>query len=102
MNALGVLGTGGRLQVAMGANTISEKGDGFYCHGPNDEPRASINVDEKDGALFFNDTKGERRACINVNEKSSSLYCCDANGECGSSGPVFYIVKDGDWVEAPK
>ena len=32
----------------------------------------------------------------------SGVISCDATGECGSSGPVFYIVKDGDWVEAPK
>jgi branched-chain amino acid transport system substrate-binding protein len=32
----------------------------------------------------------------------SGMISCDAAGECGSSGPVFYIVKDGDWVEAPK
>lgn len=27
---------------------------------------------------------------------------CDAVGECNSTGPTFYIVKDGKWVEAPK
>jgi branched-chain amino acid transport system substrate-binding protein len=32
----------------------------------------------------------------------SGMISCDSTGECGSSGPVFYIVKDGDWVEAPK
>ncbi len=32
----------------------------------------------------------------------SGMISCDATGECGSSGPVFYIVKNGDWVEAPK
>ena len=32
----------------------------------------------------------------------SGVISCDATGECGSSGPVFYIVKDGDWAEAPK
>ncbi len=25
---------------------------------------------------------------------------CDANGECNASGPTFYVVKDGQWVEA--
>jgi len=32
----------------------------------------------------------------------SGIISCDATGECGSSGPVFYIVKNGQWVEAPK
>jgi len=32
----------------------------------------------------------------------SGVISCDETGECGSSGPVFYVVKDGDWVEAPK
>lgn len=32
----------------------------------------------------------------------SGNISCDATGECGSSGPVFYIVKNGDWAEAPK
>lgn len=32
----------------------------------------------------------------------SGTISCDATGECGSSGPVFYIVKDGEWVEAAK
>ncbi len=26
---------------------------------------------------------------------------CDAIGECNSTGPTFYIVKDGKWVVAP-
>lgn len=30
----------------------------------------------------------------------SGMISCDATGECGSSGPVFYIVKDGEWVPA--
>jgi branched-chain amino acid transport system substrate-binding protein len=32
----------------------------------------------------------------------SGLVSCDAAGECSASGPSFYIVKDGKWVEAPK
>ncbi len=32
----------------------------------------------------------------------SGMISCDATGECGSSGPVFYVVKNGDWVEATK
>jgi branched-chain amino acid transport system substrate-binding protein len=32
----------------------------------------------------------------------SGMISCDATGECGSSGPVFYVVKNGEWVEAPK
>ncbi len=27
---------------------------------------------------------------------------CDAKGECNSTGPTFYMVKDGKWVVAPK
>ena len=30
----------------------------------------------------------------------SGKISCDATGECGSSGPVFYIVKGGLWVPA--
>jgi branched-chain amino acid transport system substrate-binding protein len=26
---------------------------------------------------------------------------CDAVGECNSTGPTFYIVQNGEWVEAP-
>lgn len=32
----------------------------------------------------------------------SGMISCDETGECGSSGPVFYIVKDGEWVAAEK
>ena len=32
----------------------------------------------------------------------SGTITCDANGECNSAGPTFYIVKDGQWVVAPK
>ncbi|MBN2085109.1 MAG: branched-chain amino acid ABC transporter substrate-binding protein [Anaerolineales bacterium] len=32
----------------------------------------------------------------------SGTITCDAVGECSASGPVFNIVKDGKWVEAPK
>jgi hypothetical protein len=38
MNGLGLFDTNGRLQIAMGALTISEKGSGLYCNGPNGEP----------------------------------------------------------------
>ena len=31
----------------------------------------------------------------------SGAISCDATGECGSSGPVFYIVKGGVWAAAP-
>jgi hypothetical protein len=98
MSGLGVLDTSRRLEVAKGANTISEKGDGFYRHGPNGEPRAGINVnekDEKDGALFLNDTKGGRRACSNVNGKGSSLYRRGANGECRSGFGAYEDEKAG-------
>ena len=30
----------------------------------------------------------------------SGKISCDATGECASSGPVFYIVKNGAWVAA--
>lgn len=30
----------------------------------------------------------------------AGVITCQANGECNASGPVFYIVKDGDWVPA--
>jgi branched-chain amino acid transport system substrate-binding protein len=30
----------------------------------------------------------------------SGVISCDATGECNSSGPIFYIVKDGKWVVA--
>jgi branched-chain amino acid transport system substrate-binding protein len=32
----------------------------------------------------------------------SGVITCDAIGECSASGPVFNIVKDGKWAEAPK
>jgi branched-chain amino acid transport system substrate-binding protein len=32
----------------------------------------------------------------------SGVFTCDATGECNSSGPVFFVVKNGQWVEAPK
>jgi branched-chain amino acid transport system substrate-binding protein len=32
----------------------------------------------------------------------SGTITCDAVGECSASGPVFNIVKDGKWAEAPK
>jgi branched-chain amino acid transport system substrate-binding protein len=32
----------------------------------------------------------------------SGTITCDAIGECSASGPVFNIVKDGKWAEAPK
>lgn len=31
----------------------------------------------------------------------TGTFTCDATGECNSSGPIFYIVKDGKWVVAP-
>ena len=30
----------------------------------------------------------------------AGVITCQANGECNASGPVFYIVKDGNWVPA--
>jgi branched-chain amino acid transport system substrate-binding protein len=32
----------------------------------------------------------------------SGTVTCDSTGECSASGPTFYMVKDGAWVEAPK
>ncbi|MBN1440737.1 MAG: branched-chain amino acid ABC transporter substrate-binding protein [Anaerolineales bacterium] len=32
----------------------------------------------------------------------SGTITCDEIGECSASGPVFNVVKDGKWVEAPK
>ena len=31
----------------------------------------------------------------------SGTITCDAVGECNSSGPIFYVVKDGAWTVAP-
>jgi branched-chain amino acid transport system substrate-binding protein len=31
----------------------------------------------------------------------SGVVTCDETGECSSSGPTFYIIQDGEWVEAP-
>ncbi len=31
----------------------------------------------------------------------TGTFTCDATGECNSSGPIFYMVKDGKWVPAP-
>ena len=30
----------------------------------------------------------------------AGVITCKENGECNASGPVFYIVKDGEWVPA--
>ena len=27
---------------------------------------------------------------------------CNEIGECNTAGPTFYIVQNGEWVEAPK
>ena len=32
----------------------------------------------------------------------SGNVTCDTTGECSASGPTFYMVKSGAWVEAPK
>jgi len=32
----------------------------------------------------------------------AGVVSCDATGECASSSPVFNVVKDGKWSEAPK
>lgn len=32
----------------------------------------------------------------------SGTITCDATGECNSSGPIFYVVKDGQWAVAAK
>jgi branched-chain amino acid transport system substrate-binding protein len=32
----------------------------------------------------------------------SGVVTCDATGECASSSPNFQIVKNGQWVDAPK
>ncbi len=30
----------------------------------------------------------------------AGVITCQENGECNASGPVFYIVKNGEWVAA--
>jgi len=30
----------------------------------------------------------------------SGTITCESNGECNSSGPIFYVVKDGKWAVA--
>jgi hypothetical protein len=70
MNGLGIFDTNGRLQVALGAWAISEKGSRLYFNGPDGESHAGLSVDEK----------------------SSSLYCCDTNGENRSG---FGVYEDG-------
>ena len=30
----------------------------------------------------------------------AGVITCQENGECNASGPVFYVVKDGEWVPA--
>jgi len=32
----------------------------------------------------------------------TGVFTCDATGECNSTGPIFYIVKDSQWVPADK
>jgi branched-chain amino acid transport system substrate-binding protein len=32
----------------------------------------------------------------------AGVVTCDNTGECSASGPTFYMVKGGAWVEAPK
>ncbi len=31
----------------------------------------------------------------------SGVVTCDPTGECSASGPTFYVVKNGQWVDAP-
>jgi branched-chain amino acid transport system substrate-binding protein len=31
----------------------------------------------------------------------SGVVTCDPTGECSSSGPTFYLIQNGAWVEAP-
>lgn len=33
-------------------------------------------------------------------EGLSGTISCDAKGECNASGPIFYVVKDGEWTTA--
>jgi branched-chain amino acid transport system substrate-binding protein len=30
----------------------------------------------------------------------TGTFTCDAVGECNASGPIFVVVKDGQWVVA--
>ena len=34
-------------------------------------------------------------------EGLSGTITCDETGECNTAGPIFYVVQDGEWVEAP-
>jgi branched-chain amino acid transport system substrate-binding protein len=40
------------------------------------------------------------RTLKDYNGLSGTITCAE-NGECNSSGPIFYVVKDGAWVVAP-
>ncbi len=54
-----------------------------------------------DGALYI--PRGALSAAVR-NTKDfqglSGVLSCDAVGECNASGPIFYVVKDGQWVPA--
>ena len=63
----------------------------------------TVGIKGADGNMYF-----PRSAMVNgvrhlTNYQGiSGVFTCDATGECNSSSPVFFIVKNGQWVEAPK
>ena len=63
----------------------------------------AVAIKGDDGSLYVPRTamvNGVRR--LSNYQGISGVFTCDANGECNSSGPVFFMVQNGKWVEAPK
>lgn len=61
----------------------------------------SVAVKGDDGNLYI--PRGALVAAVRGTKDYQGLtgaITCDGTGECASSGPTFYIVKDGKWVEA--
>lgn len=56
-----------------------------------------------DGNLYINReamVSGVRG--LNGYEGLTGEISCNAEGECNTAGPTFFIVENGEWVEAPK
>ncbi|MBN1305606.1 MAG: branched-chain amino acid ABC transporter substrate-binding protein [Anaerolineales bacterium] len=61
----------------------------------------SVAIVGKDGNLYVPRTAAvEAVRGIDGYVGLTGNVTCDAIGECASSGPTFYIVEGGDWVEA--
>ena len=80
MNGLGIFDTNGRLQVAIGAHTVAEKGGGFYCNSPNGERRAGFGVNEDGTAgLDFSAAQKDRYIQLQAGGEGKLLFMFSGN-----------------------